>query len=86
MLTIEEMGKLYYGPLKKNRLVDDSGGTEKYKRIEDLQWNETELAAGKTIKINKRTDGAFKNSLGIDIYDFFSRRFFRSVTSINTCK
>jgi len=53
MLTIEEMGKLYYCPLKKNRLVDDSGGIDKYKRIEDLQWTGTELAEGKTIKINK---------------------------------
>jgi hypothetical protein len=53
ILTIEEMGKLYYCPLKKNRLVDDSGGIDKYKRIEDLGWTETELAEGKTIKINK---------------------------------
>ena len=53
MLAIEDMGKLYCCPLKKNRLVDDSGGIEKYQRIEDLTWTETELAEGKTIKINK---------------------------------
>ncbi len=53
MLTIEEMDKLYYCPLKKNRLVDDSGGVEKYRHIEDLHWSEAELSEGKTIKINK---------------------------------
>lgn len=53
MLKIEEMGKIYYCPLKKNRLVDDSGGTEKYKQIEALSWGDEELEAGKTVKINK---------------------------------
>jgi hypothetical protein len=26
MLLIDSLGKLYYSPLKKNRLVDDTGG------------------------------------------------------------
>ena len=34
MLEIEEYGKIYYCPLKVNRLVDDSGGIEKYKQIQ----------------------------------------------------
>jgi len=36
MALIEQLGKIYYCPLKRNRLVDDSGGVEKYKQIEQL--------------------------------------------------
>lgn len=53
MAEIDNLGKIYYCPLKCNRLVDDSGGKEKYKQIKDLDWNETELLQGKTIKVNK---------------------------------
>ena len=53
MLKIEKMGKIYYCPLKKNRLVDDSGGAERYKRIENISWSDKELEAGKAVKINK---------------------------------
>jgi hypothetical protein len=34
MGLIDNLGKKYYCPLKKNRLVDDTGGQEKSKRIE----------------------------------------------------
>jgi hypothetical protein len=34
MQCIDKMGKYYYCPLKKNRLVDDTGGTQEYKPIE----------------------------------------------------
>jgi hypothetical protein len=37
--------------LKKNRLVDDTGGREKYKSIESLTWSKAELEQGKIIKI-----------------------------------
>lgn len=53
MSLIESLGKIYYCPLKKNRLVDDTGGMEEYKRIDKLTWNEIELQEGKLIKINK---------------------------------
>lgn len=53
MLKIEELGKIYYCPLKKNRLVDDSVGADKYKQIADLIWDDKELDSGKTVKINK---------------------------------
>lgn len=46
MAAIEALGKIYYCPLKTNRLVDDSGGCEPYKRIEQLQWNSTECYSG----------------------------------------
>ncbi|WP_416666870.1 IS701 family transposase [Egbenema bharatensis] len=51
MALIEELGKMYYCPLKTNRLVDDSGGSEPYKRIDQLHWSTTEANRGKTIKI-----------------------------------
>lgn len=51
MAAIEVLGKLYYCPLKTNRLVDDSGGSELYKRIEQLNWTTTEAQIGKVIKV-----------------------------------
>jgi hypothetical protein len=53
MLYIESLGKIYYCPLKRNRLVDDTGGEQHYQQIEKLSWNETELKQGKIIKIKK---------------------------------
>jgi len=57
ILEIEKMGKKYYCPLKKNRLVDDTGtpegGKKKYKQIADLEWSEENLQRGKEIHINK---------------------------------
>ena len=51
MAAIEALGKLYYCPLKTNRLVDDSGGSESYKRIVQLNWTATEAQIGKLIKV-----------------------------------
>jgi hypothetical protein len=51
MAFIEKLGKTYYCPLKRNRLVDDSGGVEKYKQIEQLSWSTEEHQHGKLIKI-----------------------------------
>jgi hypothetical protein len=51
MQYIDSLGKYYYCPLKKNRLVDDTGGREEYKRIESLNWSPSELEQGKIIKI-----------------------------------
>ena len=51
MQYIDKLGKYYYCPLKKNRLVDDTGGREKYKQIESLNWSKAELEQGKIIKI-----------------------------------
>ena len=53
ILGIEERGKIYYCPLKSNRLVDDSGGAWPYHPVSELQWSEEELTQGKTIKIQK---------------------------------
>lgn len=51
MLYIDSLDKVYYCPLKTNRLVDDSFGKEKYKNIESLSWSEEELECGKIINI-----------------------------------
>jgi hypothetical protein len=51
MLLIESLHKIYYCPLKDNRQVDDSGGTQPYQRVDTLAWTEYELRHGKTIKI-----------------------------------
>ena len=53
MLYIDDLGKYYYCPLKRNRLVDDTIGKEDYKKIELLTWNEKELESGKVVKIKK---------------------------------
>jgi hypothetical protein len=53
ILLIEKLEKIYYCPLKKNRLVDDSQGLKPYQNIENLQWNTEELKHGKIIKLNK---------------------------------
>ena len=51
MLHIENLGKVYYCPLKTNRLVDDSNANKPYQRIDNLAWTPTELHEGKRIKI-----------------------------------
>lgn len=51
MLFIESVGKIYYCPLRDNRLVDDSGGATPYQHVSALQWSEHEQSQGKTIKI-----------------------------------
>ena len=53
MALINNLGKIYYVPLKKNRLVDDTGGQKKSQPIEQLTWSELEQEQGKLIKINK---------------------------------
>jgi len=51
MLTIESMNKIYYCPLKCNRLVDDSGARAPYRRADTLDWSEEEVKNGKLVKI-----------------------------------
>ena len=51
MLSIEKYGKIYYCPLKDNRQVDDSGGSQPYRRVDSLEWTEAEKQHGKVIKI-----------------------------------
>ena len=50
MAFIDNLEKIYYCSLKSNRIVDDTGGIEKYKNIEQLSQNESEKLSGKIIK------------------------------------
>lgn len=52
MLFIESLHKIYYCPIKSNRLVDDSAGTRPFQYVSDLIWSEQELNTGKLIKIH----------------------------------
>lgn len=45
--------KIFYCPLKKNRLVDDSFGERSYTAIENLIWTDEELRSGKIVKVKK---------------------------------
>lgn len=51
MLQIEKFDKIYYCPLKDNRQVDDSGGSQPYRRVDSLEWTPAEQQQGKVIKI-----------------------------------
>jgi hypothetical protein len=51
MLFIDSLQKIYYCPLKDNRQVDDSGGAEPYRRVDELAWTNHAWAHGKVIKI-----------------------------------
>lgn len=53
MLKIDNLGKIYYCPLKKNRLVKDDEVQEKHQPIQQLNWSEDDLKQGKTIHIHK---------------------------------
>ncbi len=76
MLYIDGLGKYYYRPLKRNRLVDDTADQENYKRIELLSWDEKELKLGKIVKI-KKFPGAkkvklFRVTVSTDRTDFIA--------------
>ncbi len=45
--------KIFYCPLKRNRLVDDSLGEKPYTAIENLSWTDEEITTGKTVKVKK---------------------------------
>jgi hypothetical protein len=57
MRSIEKLGKIYYCPIKKNRLVDESDGADPYKRVENLSWSESELDHGKSVHLKKFPKG-----------------------------
>lgn len=55
MLHIERCGKIYYCPLKDNRLVDEGDGDglakPTYKRVDTLEWSESEVETGKNVHV-----------------------------------
>jgi hypothetical protein len=76
MLYIDELGKYYYCPLKRNRLVDDTAGQKNYQRIELLSWDSQELKSGKIIKIKKFPQATkvklFRVTVSTDRTDFIA--------------
>ena len=51
MKAIEAISKVYYAPLKRNRLVNDSDGLDAHKRVDALTWTDAELRHGKRVHI-----------------------------------
>jgi len=51
MMHLEDVGKVYYCPLKTNRLVNDTQGQQSNQRIDQLQWSLHEQQHGKLIHI-----------------------------------
>ena len=51
MRAIERLQKLYYCPIKANRRVDDSDGTQAHQRVDQLTWSEAEQQHGKLIHL-----------------------------------
>ena len=53
MTRLIKAGKLFYCPVKKNRLADDSGGQKPYQAVSALTWTEAEQECGKLVKLHK---------------------------------
>jgi len=51
MRRLIKADKLFYRLIKRNRLVDESGGQEPYRVIEPLKWTAAEEQMGKTVKL-----------------------------------
>jgi len=55
MFHIADLGKIYYCPVKNNRLVDDSGnphgGKAAYEPVSQLAWDQTTLEQCKLVKV-----------------------------------
>ncbi len=57
MTSIEKLSKIYYVPLKRNRLVNDTDGVEQHQQVQDLCWTQAEIRQGKRVHINKFPNG-----------------------------
>ena len=56
MKAIEALSKVYYAPLKRNRLVSTSVASD-YQRVEALTWTHAEAIEGKLVHIKKFPKG-----------------------------
>jgi len=51
MLFIERLGKVYYCPIKDNRLVSLSRDDKRYHRVDTLLWSQDELRTGRLVHL-----------------------------------
>ncbi len=51
MTRLIKAEKLFYCPIKRNRLVDETGGEKPYRAVETLWWTAAEEQVGKTVKL-----------------------------------
>ena len=51
MTRLIKAEKLFYCPIKKNRLVDETLGQEPYRAVETLEWAAETEQTGKTVKL-----------------------------------
>ncbi len=57
MKAIEKLSKVYYAPLKRNRLVNDTDGVEPHQQVQDLSWSPSETTRGKRVHIKRFPKG-----------------------------
>ena len=57
MKHIEKLGKIYYCPIKSNRLVDDTDGLNEHVNVKDLVWSDTTQKEGKLVHLKKMPKG-----------------------------
>lgn len=51
MLFIEALGKVYYCPVRENRLVSLSREEKRYHRVDSLAWSQDELRSGRRVHL-----------------------------------
>ncbi len=51
MTRLHKAAKLFYCPIKKNRLVDETRGQESYRAVETLTWTTHDEQQGKLVKV-----------------------------------
>jgi Transposase DDE domain len=63
MTRLHQAGKLFYCPLKHNRLVDKTKGQLPYQTVETLTWSESDEQQGKVVKVK-----GFANNLYLKLF------------------
>lgn len=57
MRQIEKLDKLYYCPIKSNRLADDSEGVQDHQPVKQLAWSDQEQQHGKLVHLKSFPKG-----------------------------
>ena len=57
LVYIESLEKIYYCPLKSNRLIDDSDGQHPHQNVSQLHFNEKEQVHGKSVHLKNFPKG-----------------------------